>query len=68
VALKEDEFHLIFYKSVKTDRWWMEVPVPPEFANKYRKHHLIPCNYDDYKVATEDDLPDRWWKAYKKML
>jgi formiminoglutamase len=68
VALKNDEFHLIFYKSLKTDRWWMEVPVPPEFANKYRKHHLIPCNYDDYKVATEDDLPDRWWKAYKKML
>lgn len=68
VALKEDEFHLIFYKSLKTDRWWMEVPVPPEFANRYRTHHLIPCNYDDYKVATEDDLPDRWWKAYKKML
>jgi len=68
VSLKDDEFHLIFYKSLKTDRWWMEVPVPPEFANKYRKHHLIPCNYEDYRVATEDDLPDRWWKAYKKML
>lgn len=68
VSLKEDEFHLIFYKSVKTDRWWMEVPVPPEYANRYRKHHLVPCDYNDYKVATEDDLPDRWWKAYKKML
>jgi len=68
VPLRNDEFQLIFYKSFFTDRWWMEVPVPPQFANKYRKHHLIPCSYEDYLVATQDDLPERWWKAYKKML
>lgn len=68
VSLKDDEFQLVFYKSLKTDRWWMEVPVPPEYANKYRKHHLIPCGYEDYLQATRNDLPDRWWKAYKKML
>lgn len=68
VSIKDDEFQLVFYKSTKTDRWWMEVPVPPAYANRYRKHHLIPCSYEDYKLATEDDLPDRWWKAYKKML
>lgn len=68
VPLRNDEFQLIFYKSLFTDRWWMEVPVPPQFANKYRKHHLIPCSYDDYLIATRDDLPERWWKAYKKML
>ena len=68
VPLRNDEFQLVFYKSVFTDRWWMEVPVPPQFANKYRKHHLIPCGYDDYLIATRDDLPERWWKAYKKML
>jgi formiminoglutamase len=68
VAIKDDEFQLVFYKSLKTDRWWMEVPVPPQYSNKYRKQHLIPCDYDDYKTATNDDLPDRWWKAYKKLL
>ncbi|MEZ4720654.1 MAG: arginase family protein [Flavobacteriales bacterium] len=68
VSLKDDEFQLVFYKSLQTDRWWMEVPVPPEYANKYRKHHLIPCGYEDYQQATQDDLPDRWWRAYKKML
>lgn len=68
VSLKDDEFNLVFYKSLKTDRWWMEVPVPPQYANKYRKHHLIPCAYEDYRLASQDDLPDRWWKAYKKML
>lgn len=68
VSLKDDEFHLVFYKSLKTDRWWMEVPVPPQYANKYRKHHLIPCAYEDYRLASQDDLPNRWWKAYKKML
>lgn len=68
VPLRNDEFQLIFYKSVATDRWWMEVPVPPQYANKYRKHHLVPCAYEDYLIATRDDLPERWWKAYKKML
>ncbi|NQV54052.1 MAG: arginase family protein [Flavobacteriales bacterium] len=68
VPLRNDEFQLIFYKSAATDRWWMEVPVPPQYANKYRKHHLVPCAYEDYLIATRDDLPERWWKAYKKML
>ncbi len=68
VPLRDDEFQLVFYKSLNTDRWWMEVPVPPHFANKYRKHHLVPCDYNDYMIATSDDLPERWWKAYKKML
>ena len=68
VPLRDDEFQLIFYKSLNTDRWWMEVPVPPQYANKYRKHHMVPCDYSDYTAATSDDLPERWWKAYKKML
>jgi formiminoglutamase len=68
VPLRNDEFQLIFYKSLSTDRWWMEIPVPPQYANKYRKHHLVPCSYEDYQIATKDDLPERWWKAYKKML
>lgn len=68
VALQDDEFHLTFYKSLKTDRWWMEVPVPPHYNQKYRKHQLIPCSYEDYIMATNNELPDRWWKAYKKML
>jgi arginase family enzyme len=68
VPLRNDEFQLIFYKSLSTDRWWMEVPVPPQYANKYRKHHLVACSYEDYLIATKDDLPERWWKAYKKML
>ena len=68
VALKGDEHELIFYKSLNTDRWWMEVPVPPQYVNRYKKHHIIPCDYSDYEVAAADDLPERWWKTYKKML
>jgi formiminoglutamase len=68
VSIQDDEFQLVFYKSLKTDRWWMEVPVPPAYLDKYKKHHLIPCGYEDYQIAVQGDLPDRWWKAYKKML
>lgn len=68
VSIKDDEFNLIFYKSLRTDRWWMEVPVPPEYGNRYSKHHLIPCDFEDYQSSANDDLPDRWWRAYKKMI
>ncbi|GAB4380301.1 MAG: formimidoylglutamase [Salibacteraceae bacterium] len=68
VSLKDDEFEIIFYKSLKTDRWWMEVPLPPAYENRYRRHRLVPCDYQDYLMATRDEIPDRWWKTYKKML
>ncbi len=68
VWLKGDQYEVVFYKSLKTDRWWMEVPIPPNYVNRYLKHHLLPCSYEDYVVATTDEIPDRWWRAYQKML
>lgn len=68
VSLKGDEYEIIFYKSLNTDRWWMEVPIPPNYVNKYVKHHMLPCSYEDYLTATNDEIPERWWRAYQKML
>ncbi|MFT4678175.1 MAG: formiminoglutamase [Flavobacteriales bacterium] len=59
--------NLIFYKSEKSDRWWMDVPYPAGQKNKYERHHLVPCTYTDYQRATNEDIPDRWWKTYQKL-
>ena len=59
---------VVFYKSKKSDRWWMEVPVKSSLRPKYERHHLIPCSYKDYQTAMENDIPDRWWKAYQKLM
>ena len=64
-VLIEDE-ELIFLKSLKTGRWWIEIPFLPNLNNKLKKHTLLPCTHDDYVSATLGNTPDRWYKAYRK--
>ncbi len=64
-VLIEDE-ELIFYKSIKTGRWWIEIPFLPNVNNKLKKHTLLPCTHEDYVEASQGKIPERWYKAYKK--
>ena len=67
VSIKEDKNQLIFYKSDKSDRWWIEVPYPSKMQNKYERHHMVPCSYLDYELAAQEEIPDIWWKTYQKL-
>ena len=62
----EDE--LIFYKSNKTDRWWIEIPFISNGNNKLKKSTLLPCSYDEYLAACNQEIPERWWKAQRKNI
>lgn len=64
VIIEDQE--LIFYKSIKTGRWWIEIPFLPNVNNKLKKHTLLPCSYEDYVEASQGNIPERWFKAYKK--
>ncbi len=66
VPLENEE--LIFYKSNKTDRWWIEIPFISNNNNKLRSNTLLPCSYDEYLLACNNELPERWWKAQRKNL
>ncbi len=59
---------LLFFKSKSSDRWWMQVMSPENIQLKYERHYIVPCTFEDYKKATSDELPDRWWQAYKKLM
>ncbi|MDG2369651.1 MAG: formimidoylglutamase [Flavobacteriales bacterium] len=63
----EIDHNLIFYKSPKSDRWWLEVPYPPRNDFKFERHHLVPCSYVDYQEAMNENIPDVWWKTYRKL-
>jgi hypothetical protein len=64
----EDAKHeLIFYRSNKSERWWMEVPYPPVEGKKYERHYIVPCNKSDYENALKNEIPDIWWKTYHKL-
>lgn len=66
VPLEEQE--LVFYKSNKTDRWWIEIPFISNSNNKLKKNTLLPCSYDEYLAACNQELPERWWKAHRKNI
>lgn len=67
VFLQDNKYEVNFYKSKKSDRWWMEVPYPSTKGLKFERHTLIPCSYKDYETACKDDIPDRWWQTYQKL-
>ncbi len=66
-VLMPNDINIVFYKSKKSERWWMQVSCPDELQEKYLRHFLIPCTYDDYKEAMEGQLPERWLLAYNKL-
>lgn len=66
VPLEEEE--LVFYKSDKTDRWWIEIPFISNVNNKLKRNTLLPCSYDEYLLACNQELPERWWKAQRKNI
>jgi len=65
-SLKHDEHELVFVKSKKSDRWWMQVPYPTR-GSKNERFHLVPCRYDDYKTAVSGEMPDLWWRTFQKL-
>ncbi|MBX7093325.1 MAG: formimidoylglutamase [Flavobacteriales bacterium] len=67
VAGVNTDHEIIFYKSNRSDRWWMDVPYPPDKRLKFERHHMVPCSYADYQTASEGEMPDLWWKTYQKL-
>ncbi len=59
---------LLFYRSRKTDRWWMEIPCPEHLQTKYFRHIVVPCSLRDYQTASANELPDRYWQYYQKFM
>jgi formiminoglutamase len=55
---------IVFYKSEKTNRWWVEVP---SLKTNYKNHVLISCTHEDYIEAGTGGIPERWLKAFQKL-
>ena len=67
VFLKDHKHEIIFYKSSRSDRWWMEVPYPPNQKLRFERHALVPCSYSDYEEACKEEMPDRWLQTFQKL-
>ena len=58
---------IIFYKSEKSERWWMELTNDIHLDNKTKSTTLIACTRKDYESAKLDNIPERWYNAIRRM-
>jgi hypothetical protein len=49
---------LTFYKSRKTDRYWMEA-----YCDGDSLPNILACTQADYQTACSGELPDRWMRS-----
>jgi len=57
---------LVFYKSKRSEKWWMEIPHQDQ--DKFDRNTIIPCSYQDYQMAQSGEIPERWINAQLKLL
>ncbi|PWJ44114.1 arginase family protein [Sediminitomix flava] len=59
---------LIFYQSMTSGKWWMEVKDEDDLseAGKCRKS-IVPCSHKDYSMAVNGKLPPRWLRAVQRL-
>jgi formiminoglutamase len=63
VGFEKTDQNIVFYQNNYNKRWWMEVPYP----HKPDKNLIIACTYNDYKLACNQELPERWLKTLQKL-
>ncbi len=66
-VIMEDNHELVFYKSPKSGRWWIEGPAENNTGNGNDRNRLIPCKPSDYEEAMEGEIPLTWWNALKRL-
>ena len=58
---------IVFYKSEKSNRWWMELTNDTHLDNKIKTSALIACTKNDYESTVNDFIPERWFNAIKRI-
>jgi hypothetical protein len=59
---------IVFYKSEKSNRWWMEITNDSHLDNKLKTSSLLACTEQDYEFASRDIIPERWYNAIRRLL
>lgn len=67
VNMPQEPHTIIFYKSKRSEKWWMEVPYP-EDRMELSKVSITPCSYTDYELALNGELSQRWILTHSKLI
>lgn len=67
VSLGGEPSSIRFFKSKRSEKWWMEVPDAAHEKSIFLKNKMIPCSYSDYESAIGGEIPSRWLAAYARL-
>ncbi|MCR5645203.1 MAG: formimidoylglutamase [Bacteroidales bacterium] len=68
VQIGEGEENVIFLCHKVTGKWWIDMSFMHADDPRYQRHHFIPCSKEDYDQAMNNELPDKWWQFYQKLM
>lgn len=66
VQIDEIDFPIVFYKSEKSNRWWIEVQ-SVEDEEHSKNSVIVSCTEEDYMNSCKNEIPERWWINFKKL-
>ena len=67
VSMPVEPETLVFYKSKGSEKWWIEVPYP-QGNFQYDRNLIVPCNYSDYQLAQQGEIPEKWILMQNKLI
>jgi arginase family enzyme len=65
VSLDSKPNSLVFYKSKRSGKWWMEIP--HNETDRFDRVSTVPCSYADYQLAQKGEIPERWINSQIKL-
>lgn len=68
VQMCDGHENILFLCHKITGRWWIDMSFLRADDPRYECHHFIPCAKEDYDQAMHDELPDKWWQFYQKLM
>lgn len=68
VQIGEGQENLVFLCHKISGKWWMDLSFMKADDNRFERHHFIPCSKEDYDQAMRNELPDKWWQFYQKLM
>ena len=67
VVLEDDDHEVVFYKSPRSDRWWMDIPTP----GAGKPQGPVRCSFrapTRLSGRSRRTAPDRWWRTQQAGL
>lgn len=65
VDIKNFDEQISFWKSALTGRWWVQLPTGEK--DDKSASAMIPCIYEDYQMASREEISERLFRALKRL-